>query len=49
MPFSLMILLAMFDDAISEAKALDEEFKKSQKLRGPLHGVPFSVKDCCEC
>lgn len=31
-------------DAISVAKQLDEEFKKTKKLR-PLHGIPFIIKD----
>ena len=31
-------------DALKIAKALDEEFKKTKKLR-PLHGIPIIVKD----
>ena len=31
-------------DAISRAKALDEEFQKTNKLR-PLHGIPIIIKD----
>jgi Asp-tRNA(Asn)/Glu-tRNA(Gln) amidotransferase A subunit family amidase len=27
------------------AKKLDEEFRTTGRLRGPLHGVPISVKD----
>ena len=38
----------MFDDALREAAKLDEEFAKTKKLRGPLHGVPVSFKDQCE-
>ena len=34
-----------FDAAIASAKALDEYYKKNQKLIGPLHGVPISLKD----
>ncbi|KAK0239322.1 amidase signature domain-containing protein [Armillaria nabsnona] len=35
----------MFKDARVQAKDLDAEFAATKKLRGPLHGVPFSVKD----
>ncbi|KAJ9197293.1 fatty-acid amide hydrolase [Paecilomyces variotii] len=35
----------MADDAIARAKELDEHFKKTGKLVGPLHGVPISVKE----
>ncbi|KAF7320523.1 hypothetical protein HMN09_00136000 [Mycena chlorophos] len=35
----------LFADALKEAKALDAEFAKTGKLRGPLHGVPMSFKD----
>lgn len=31
--------------ALRTAKALDEEFAKTGKPRGPLHGVPISLKD----
>ncbi|KAL4798288.1 amidase signature domain-containing protein [Aspergillus venezuelensis] len=34
-----------FDEALERAKRLDEEFKRSGKVSGPLHGVPVSVKD----
>src|SRR5262249_28780904 len=27
------------------AKTLDAEFAKTGKLKGPLHGIPFAVKD----
>eukprot|EP00471_Norrisiella_sphaerica_P008421 CAMPEP_0184499456 /NCGR_PEP_ID=MMETSP0113_2-20130426/41556_1 /TAXON_ID=91329 /ORGANISM="Norrisiella sphaerica, Strain BC52" /LENGTH=531 /DNA_ID=CAMNT_0026887371 /DNA_START=6 /DNA_END=1601 /DNA_ORIENTATION=+ len=33
-----------FEDAIAEARKLDEE-RKEGKLRGILHGVPVSIKD----
>ncbi len=36
----------MFKDARVQAKDLDAEFAATKKLRGPLHGVPFSVKVC---
>lgn len=35
----------MFDDAIRRAKWLDEEFKRTGKPKGPLHGLPISLKD----
>ncbi|KAH6951951.1 amidase, partial [Fusarium avenaceum] len=34
-----------FDDAIDQAKQLDEFQRKNNRLIGPLHGVPMSVKD----
>ncbi|KAF8630529.1 hypothetical protein AX15_002855 [Amanita polypyramis BW_CC] len=35
----------MFEWARRQAKALDEEFAVTGKLRGPLHGVPVSFKE----
>ncbi|KAF8120361.1 amidase signature domain-containing protein [Boletus edulis] len=35
----------LFEDAKKQAKVLDEEFSRTGKLRGPLHGVPMSFKD----
>ena len=32
-------------DALEVAKTLDTEFAKTGKLKGPLHGIPFAVKD----
>lgn len=32
-------------DALEVAQALDEEFRKTGRLRGPLHGIPFAIKD----
>jgi hypothetical protein len=32
-------------DALETAKALDEEFTRTGKLKGPLHGIPFVIKD----
>src|SRR5256886_7569628 len=32
-------------DALEVAKPLDTEFAKTGKLKGPLHGIPFAVKD----
>lgn len=34
-----------FESAIAEARALDVEFKKTGKVKGPLHGLPVSLKD----
>jgi amidase len=34
-----------FQDAVSQAKALDEFQKSTGRLIGPLHGVVMSVKD----
>jgi amidase len=34
-----------FDDAIARAKCLDQEYKKTGKTVGPLHGMPISLKD----
>ena len=35
----------MFDSALSTASAIDDEFKKTGKPIGPLHGLPISLKD----
>ncbi|KAF9885253.1 hypothetical protein FE257_000613 [Aspergillus nanangensis] len=34
-----------FDDAIEQAKGLDRILEETGKPIGPLHGVPFSIKD----
>ncbi|KAH9057421.1 amidase [Lactarius vividus] len=34
-----------FEEAREEARELDAEFSKTGELKGPLHGVPISVKD----
>ncbi|KAH9057420.1 amidase [Lactarius vividus] len=34
-----------FEEAREEARKLDAEFGKTGELKGPLHGVPISVKD----
>jgi amidase len=34
-----------FDAALSDAKALDAYFAEHKKVKGPLHGVPVSLKD----
>ncbi|RAH64999.1 amidase [Aspergillus aculeatinus CBS 121060] len=36
---------AVFEDALRQARQLDSSFKESGKLKGPLHGVPVTVKD----
>jgi amidase len=35
----------LFDRAISQAKELDAYFQKTGKTKGPLHGLPISLKD----
>ncbi|GKZ16489.1 hypothetical protein AbraCBS73388_000064 [Aspergillus brasiliensis] len=35
----------VFDEALSQARALDNHLQKTGELRGPLHGIPVSVKD----
>lgn len=35
----------MFESALNRAAALDEEFARTGKLKGRLHGVPISLKD----
>src|SRR5437588_1770790 len=32
-------------DALETARALDEVFARTGKLEGPLHGIPFAIKD----
>lgn len=34
-----------FEEGIAAAKALDAEFAKTGKPKGPLHGMPISLKD----
>lgn len=34
----------MFEEAIDRAKQLDEYLEKTGKTRGPLHGLPVSLK-----
>ncbi|KAI4844325.1 amidase, partial [Aureobasidium sp. EXF-8846] len=38
----------MFGDALETAERLDEEFARTGKTTGPLHGLPISLKDCCD-
>ncbi|KAG8988140.1 hypothetical protein FRB94_001820 [Tulasnella sp. JGI-2019a] len=35
----------MISEALEEARELDRQFASSQKIKGPLHGVPISFKD----
>lgn len=35
----------MFEEAIEMAISLDEFFQQSNNPKGPLHGIPFSIKD----
>ncbi|KXT09956.1 hypothetical protein AC579_10268 [Pseudocercospora musae] len=34
-----------FDEAIEDARKLDQYFRENGKLFGPLHGIPISLKD----
>lgn len=35
----------MFEDALEQARRLDAEFHATGELKGPLHGIPITVKD----
>jgi len=35
----------MFDEAMAQARKLDEHFTRTGKTIGPLHGLPISLKD----
>ncbi|KAJ8095263.1 hypothetical protein PM082_010486 [Marasmius tenuissimus] len=35
----------LFESALKRAKELDDEYATTKRLRGPYHGVPFSLKD----
>jgi amidase len=35
----------MFVEALEQARALDRDFQATGKIKGPLHGVPVSIKD----
>jgi hypothetical protein len=39
----------MAEDAIRQARVLDEYYATHKKLIGPLHGVPISTKVCNLC
>src|SRR5437879_12824937 len=32
-------------DALEQARALDAELARTGRLKGPLHGIPFAIKD----
>lgn len=34
-----------FDSGIAQAKELDDYYEREGKLKGPLHGLPISIKD----
>jgi amidase len=36
---------AFFEEAIESAKALDDHLNRTGELKGPLHGLPISLKD----
>src|SRR5690349_4217295 len=38
------LALSLRERAIRKAKADDEDFKR-ERIRGPLHGIPFGAKD----
>ena len=44
---SFLFFSVFFEEAREEARNLDAEFAKTGELKGPLHGVPISVKDMC--
>jgi Asp-tRNA(Asn)/Glu-tRNA(Gln) amidotransferase A subunit family amidase len=35
----------VFDDALRQARELDASFKETEELKGPLHGIPITLKD----
>ncbi|KAE8323278.1 amidase signature domain-containing protein [Aspergillus sergii] len=35
----------VFEDALTQARALDRAFQETGHLKGPLHGVPVTLKD----
>jgi amidase len=35
----------MFEEALVAANSLDDDFNRTGELKGPLHGVPISLKD----
>ena len=39
--------VVFFNEAREDARKLDADFAETGRLKGPLHGVPISVKDSC--
>ncbi len=39
--------VVFFKEAREDARRLDIEFAENGRLKGPLHGVPISLKDTC--
>ncbi|PWY83040.1 amino acid/polyamine transporter [Aspergillus heteromorphus CBS 117.55] len=35
----------VFEDALEQARALDREFQQIGQVKGPLHGIPVTLKD----
>src|SRR6266849_9867433 len=40
----LLRRIVFFEEAKQDARKLDDEFAATGRLKGPLHGVPISVK-----
>src|SRR5579859_5404095 len=40
-----LILTVMIADALKQAKELDDYQRKTGSTKGPLHGIPFTLKD----
>lgn len=38
----------LFSDALETAEELDLHFAETRELKGPLHGVPITLKDLSE-
>src|ERR1700722_19601795 len=45
---SINSIIVINPAALDAAKALDDQFAKTGKLGGPLHGIPIAVKDQIE-
>jgi len=39
--------VVFFNEAREDARRLDADFAETGLLKGPLHGVPISLKDLC--
>jgi hypothetical protein len=42
-----MNAVVFFNEAREDARKLDADFAETGRLKGPLHGVPISLKDSC--